>query len=111
MNQYANSVKKILENVISEMDSYSYLFSKNPKKDFVRKRKLNFKRMIKILLSMGGKSLHIELLENFLYNIETPSASAFVQQRHKLLPEAFQYLFINSQKELLPPNYIMGIVF
>lgn len=56
MNQYANSVKKILENVISEMDSYSYLFSKNPKKDFVRKRKLNFKRMIKILLSMGGKA-------------------------------------------------------
>lgn len=101
MNEYANSVKANLENVISEMDSYSYLFSRNPKKDFTRKRKLDFKKMINILLSMGGKSLKIELLDNFSYSMELPTASAFVQQRDKLLPEAFQYLFHQFTKNTI----------
>ncbi len=108
MNECANNVKATLENVISEMDLYSYLFSKNPKKDFIRKRKLDFKRMINIMLSMGGKSLKIELLDNFSYNIESPSASAFVQQRHKLLPEAFEYLFQQFTKRVMPSKLYNG---
>lgn len=108
MNEYANDVKATLTNLISEMDSYSYLFSKNPDKDFIRKRKLDFKRMINILLSMSGKSLKIELLDNFSYNIETPSSSAFVQQRHKLLPEAFQYLFYQFTRRTMPSKLYNG---
>lgn len=108
MNRFANDIKNTLEGVIDEMNSHSYLFSQNPKKDFIRKRKLDFKRMINILLSMGSKSLKIELLDNFSYDVETPSASAFVQQRHKLLPEALQYLFHQFTQRTMPSKLDNG---
>jgi len=93
MNEYSDLIKGKLEALMSEMSTYSYLFSKNPEKDFTRKRKLDFKEMLRILLSMGGKSLKLELMEYFLYDLDTATSAAFVQQREKLLPEAFQFLF------------------
>lgn len=93
MNKYADLVKENLNKILSEMDTYSYLFCKNPEKDFTRKRKLDFKEMLRILLSMGGNSLKLELMEYFSYSVATATSAAFVQQREKLLPEAFQFLF------------------
>lgn len=102
MNEYANLIKENLDTLLSEMDTYSYLFCKNPKKDFTRKRKLDFKEMLRILLSMGGNSLKLELLDYFSYDLETATTAAFVQQREKLLPEAFQFLFHEFTKISLP---------
>ena len=45
------------------------------------------------LLSMESGSLKKELLDYFQCSVDTPSASAFCQQRNKLLLEAFQFLF------------------
>ena len=69
------------------------LFVNNPEKDFTRKRKLDFKEMMNILLSMGGNSLKLELMKYFSYDAETATCSAFVQQRDKILPEALEFLF------------------
>lgn len=46
MNEYADSVKGKLENVLNEIHESSRLFVKNPMKDFTRKRKLDFKDML-----------------------------------------------------------------
>ena len=93
MNKYADIVKNNLETLITELTENSHLYLKNPEKDFTRKRKLDFKEMIRLLLSMGGKSLNLELMEYFSYDVKTPTSSAFVQQRGKILPKAFETLF------------------
>ncbi|SHK52153.1 hypothetical protein SAMN02744037_02517, partial [Tepidibacter formicigenes DSM 15518] len=54
MNKYADLIKGNLDKILLEMDTYSYFFCKNPQKDFTRKRKLDFKEMLRILLSIGG---------------------------------------------------------
>jgi ribosomal protein S18 len=67
-------------------------YVKNPGKDFTRKRKLYLKKMLQLLISMGGNSINKELLESTDYDVNTATSSAFVQQRDKILPRAFEYL-------------------
>ena len=106
MNEFADSIKEKLDTVLTETHKYSWLFINNPEKDFTRRRKLNFKEMLNILLSMGGNSLKLELMKYFSYDVETATCLAFVQQREKILPEAldvsFSWIYINcSQPKLL----------
>ncbi len=106
MNKFADLIKGNLDSVLDEMNEYSWLFVSNPKKDFTRKRKLDFKEMFNILLSMGGNSLKLELMKYFSYDVETASCSAFTQQRKKILPEAFEYLFHKfTSKSINPKRY------
>jgi len=108
MNEFADSIKDKLDTVLTEMHEHLSLFVKNPGKDFTRIRKLDFKEMINILLSMGGNSLKHELMEYFSYDIETASSSAFVQQREKILPEALEYLFHIFTSSSVNPKYYEG---
>jgi len=78
--------------IIKAMSKSCNRFVRNPKKDFTRNRKLNFHEMLKIILSMGCSALNSELLEYFNYEEKTATASAFVQQRAKILPSAFEYI-------------------
>lgn len=75
------------------MSASSFLFTKNPDSDFTRNRKLNFKTLIHMVLTMEGSSLSKELMEYFNYKDDCVTVSAFNQQRKKLLPEAFEFLF------------------
>lgn len=93
MNNYSKFIKDRLVSIIKEMGNSLELFVKNPGKDFIRNRKLSFKDIIKLMLSMGGNSIYRELLEHFKYDVETATASAFVQQRDKILPSALEHLF------------------
>lgn len=43
-----------------------------------------------------------ELLDYFDFNANTPSVSAYPQQRAKVLPEAFEYLFHTFTQENMP---------
>ena len=97
MNEYADIIKGKLDTILTEMQEYSWLFVNNPEKDFTRKRKLDFKDMLNILLSMGGNSLKLELMKYFSYDAETATSSAFVQQRDKILPDALELLFHRLQ--------------
>ena len=61
-------VKTTLWDIIDEMSHSLSSFVKNPDKDFIRKRKLDFKKMMHLIISMESGSLNHELLKfsNFL---------------------------------------------
>lgn len=92
MVDYPDFVKGKLTRIISEMAAKPKLFVKNPNVDFTRKRKLSFETVMNLTLSMGGNSLTSELMEYFDYDVDMASSSAFIQQRNKLLPFAFEFL-------------------
>lgn len=93
MNNHAASVKETLMSLINEMSESPAPFVQNPDRDFTRNRKLSFKKMLLMLISMGGNSIHKELLDFFSYDINTATSSAFVQQRNKILLYALEFLF------------------
>jgi len=92
MNEYPNVVKEILSSMIGEMAASPALFVKNPGKDFTRNRKLSFETVVQLIISMGGNSIYKELLESQGFDVTTATTSAFVQQRDKILPFAFEFL-------------------
>jgi len=93
MNNHSKKVKKTLISLIKAMSANPELHVKNPGKDFTRNRKLPFEAVVKLLITMGGNSIYKELLESQGYDLNTSTTSAFVQQREKILPSAFEYLF------------------
>lgn len=90
---FAVQVKNQLLSLIGEMATVPWLFSKNPATDFSRTRKLGFASTIQLILSMESASIKKELLDFFKYSSDTPTASAFAQQRSKLLLETWDFLF------------------
>lgn len=108
MNEYADLIKAKLDTVLAEMHESTRLFVNDPDRDFTRKRKLDFKDMLSILLSMGGNSLKLELMKYFSYDTETATCSAFVQQREKILPEALEVYFHRFTSLALNPKYYDG---
>jgi hypothetical protein len=95
MNYTSKKIKRILKNCINELSRNPESFAKNPSKDFSRNRKLPFEQMMKIVLSMTGKSICGELMDSFELNLNAPTVSAFVQQRNKIKSDAFEALFRN----------------
>ena len=90
---YSLEVKERLLSLISEMNTYHWLFTKHPETDFSRVKKWSFEETIKFILFMEGKSIKDELLEYFDFDNHTPSNSSFNQRRAQILPEAFEFLF------------------
>lgn len=93
MSDYPTAVKETLTSLIMGMAASPTPFVKNPEKDFTRKRKLPFETVVQLLISMGGNSIYRELLEEQGYDLNTATTSAFIQQREKILPAAFEFLF------------------
>ena len=89
MSNYINQVSDSLKNHISELANNPCLFLRNPNVDFSRKRKIDFKTFIGIMMNSGGATMSKELLDFFDFNKNTPSVSAFTQQRSKVLPQTF----------------------
>jgi hypothetical protein len=92
MKDYPNTLKATLTSLINKISEKPELFVKTPGKDFTRNRKLPLASVIKLLISMGGNSIYKELLESQGYDEKTATASAFVQQREKILPYTFEFL-------------------
>lgn len=97
---YANAVKNALLSCIDELTASKDLFLRNPGKDFTRDRKIPFDELIRIMLVMDGGALQNELLKYFEFDIDTPTRSAFCQQRSKVLPDAFKFLFSSFRQKL-----------
>ncbi len=94
MNTYAKMLKGKVLSMIDEMESNELArFVRNPETDFKRHRKFGFSSVIRFILSMGSSSLGRELVKYFQFQPGFPSVSAFVQQRQKIKPEAFEELF------------------
>lgn len=93
-------LKRTLNSQINALDCEKSVFVVNPERDFTRNRKLSFKKITEMLLCMGKGSLPIEINKYMNYKKNTPSVSAFVQQRAKILPEAFETLFRHFTNEI-----------
>lgn len=86
-------IRKILNSHIKGLESNKTEHLSNPNCDFTRNRKLNFSDMIRMLLCMGRGSLPTEISKYMNYKPNSPSVSAFVQNRDKILPQTFETLF------------------
>ena len=108
MKNYPKHIKNTLHSVIRDMAKHPEDFCHCPEKDFTRKRKLPFEKVLTFLVKMGGHSLRDEMLD-FLDFKEVPaSVSALVQQRRKILPEALEYLFHKFTDDCHKPKQYRG---
>ena len=92
-SKFATWLKTHLFNCINELASTCSMFVRNRRTDFTRMRKLSFSTVMNLVLQMTGASLNNEILRFFQHQPKVPSTPAFVQQRDKILPEAFKELF------------------
>ncbi len=86
-------IKHSLLDILTDMQSMPGLFVKRPGKDFTRERKLSFSRTIQVLLAANGNTMRKELLDFFHFQSSCITSSGFSQNRDKILPDAFDYLF------------------
>lgn len=93
-------VKEILLTEIKKVANNPHDFCFNPKTDFTRNRKITLEKLMFTIIGMKSGSLTNELLDAYDTSVHTPSASAFVQQRSKLKPEAFEAVFRSFAKQL-----------
>jgi hypothetical protein len=105
---YAEHVKSVLEQNIDNLFINKNKYCYNPDKDFTRTRKLGFKEVIKLLITMEGGTLNSELLKHFDYSPDAALSSAFVQQRHKIKENAFVDLFNNFNNSFPFDKTFMG---
>ena len=89
---FPETVKTTLWDIIDEMSLSISSFVNNPDKDFLRRRKLDFQKMMRLIISMESGSMNHELLKFFNYDSSVPTSSAFYQQRSKLSVSAFRHL-------------------
>ena len=90
---YLKSLRTTLENSIHELDSIHSLYVQNPDADFTRNRKITFSDTCWFLIGLQGKSMPNEVLDFFDHSVTVPTSSAFVQQRKKILTEAWDFLY------------------
>ena len=102
MSHYISQITKSLEDIISELSANPSLFLRNPKTDFSRNRKIDFKTFVGITMNSGGATMSKELLDYFDFNVNTPTVSAYNQQRKKVLPDAFEFIFHSFTEMNLP---------
>jgi len=101
----ADKIKSILMNDIHEMASYPERFAKHPDKDFSRDRKLSTEDVLLFPVVMERDSMTRELLKYFDYSTSMPSASAYYQQRRKLVPDTYRQLFFTFNSHFSPSLY------
>ncbi|MBR5180511.1 MAG: IS4 family transposase [Lachnospiraceae bacterium] len=93
-------VKKLLMDEIRKVSQSIERYCINPSKDFTRTRKLPIEKLMLGIIGMESGSITNELLDYYDISPETPTASAFVQQRNKLKPEALEAVFKGFSQSL-----------
>lgn len=87
-----NTTKNLLQESVQELAADPSNYAVHPGKDFTRHRKLDFQNLTRMLLTMEADSIKGELYNYFDYNTQTPSKTAFYNQRKKLSDTAFSNL-------------------
>ena len=88
-----DKIKNLLNSAIDSVSSSVSDYAKNPAKDFSRDRKLPPGKLMRFLIAEGSSATKNELLDFFGMDTQSPSSSAFFQQREKLKPEAMKKIF------------------
>ena len=81
MSSKSCDVKRTLVDLIHQISDVPWLFSKEPSRNFKRKRKLPFEKMIVTLPCMEGCSLATELMKQFGCRTDLVTASALYSFR------------------------------
>ena len=99
-------LRKQLYATIDELiqDFKSYLT--DDKNYFSREGKLPLKKLIESILFMGSNAIKDELYDFFDFK-DTPTTSAFVQQRQKLKFEAFKFMFDSFNKKVYSTRNVL----
>ena len=108
MKYTPKSIKRTLKKCITKISATPETYAKNPRRDFIRTRKLPFETVLKSVLSMTGKSLRGELMDLFALKLDAPTVSAFLQQRDKVNFQAFEDLFHSFVQEIDEKNLFKG---
>lgn len=93
--KYSNAVKAMLFASINTLAANPENYAVCPGKDFSRNRKLNFKTLIHLFLTMEADCIKEELYRYFGRTTNTPSKAAFYKQRQKLKEDAFRNLLFS----------------
>jgi hypothetical protein len=93
-------IKKLLMTEIKKIVDNPQDYCTNPGSDFSRKRKLPMDKVLKGIIGMESGSLTNELIDLFDASPDTPTSSAFVQQRNKIKPQAFKKIFDGFSNKL-----------
>ena len=88
-----DKIKNLLNSAIDSVSSSVSDYAKNLAKDFSRDRKLPPGKLMRFLIAEGSSATKNELLDFFGMDTQSPSSSAFFQQREKLKPEAMKKIF------------------
>lgn len=97
--------KELLRNII-HIASTQRQYLNNSITDFTRNRKLSLETMLNLIIAMQGGSLNREF-----YDYDTKldiTTSAFIQQRDKIKPELFQYIFHKYNEACSDKNRYKG---
>ena len=90
---FLSNLKSTLDNCIAELEEIHSMFCQNPESDFTRNRKLSLRDYINFMIQMQSKSVSNEILDFYEHSLSAPTKSAFCQQRYKLQPEGWDFLF------------------
>lgn len=93
--KYSNAVKAMLFASINTLAASPENYAVCPGRDFSRNRKLNFKTLIHLFLTMEADYIKEELYRYFGRTTNTPSKAAFYKQRQKLKEDAFRNLLFS----------------
>jgi len=94
-------IRKLLDTEINNVSNNPEVYCFNPRTSFIRKRKITMQKVLTGIIGMGSGSLRNELIDFYKASPDMPTASAFVQQREKIKPEAFKTILDEFTKKLL----------
>lgn len=84
---------------INELAADPQKYAANPGKDFSRNRKLGFKQLLLMLLTMEAECIKEELYHFFGRSTDAPSKAAFFKQRQRIKDGALRSLLISFTKK------------
>lgn len=97
-----------LNAAISSVAQHTSDYCINPQTNFKRNRKLNFEIVTRMILSMTDHSLREEIHQYWKFSENTPTKSAFIQQRQKIKPEAMRAVFDDFTKNIKSEGKLKG---
>lgn len=103
--KYSDSVKAMLLAAIDELAADPEKYAQNPGRDFTRNRKLGFKTLLLLMLTMEGECIKEELYTYFGRTTDAPSKAAYYRQLQKLRDGALRCLLSAFNRKLKSSLY------
>ena len=104
-------IVKLFFCIVAQLCDNKDSYVKRPGKDFSRNRAISLNTLILLMLQFRSGNMPGELASYFGISDDTPTASACIQQRHKLKLQLFTELFKATVKlllDLVPPELFGG---